>query len=118
MSENYAHLVPLSSVVKIYKSKEDFLRKAPYQAVVSVTYSAEDTVTLLAAKGAMSDATIMAVAEELMATGVTKVYLDRAPGHVFPFGKLIGEKDGLSRYEIDLSSGLMASREHRNTSEH
>jgi len=110
MSEQYAHLVPLASLLRIYKTKDDFLRKAPFQSVVSVVHSSPDAVVLTGAKGGMSSGTIEAIADRLIENGVSTVDLDRVDGHVFPYGSVLYRKDGIARYRLDLSSGLRSAR--------
>jgi hypothetical protein len=110
MPEHYAHLVPLSSVLKVYRSKDDYLQKAQYQSVVSVTYNADDSVTLSAANGTMVKDSIDAIESSLIRAGVNVAELDRADGHTFPYGDVLYEKDGLVRYRWILGSGFKPAR--------
>lgn len=110
MPEHYAHLVPLASLLRVYKSEEDFLRKAAYQSVVGVAHSAEDSVTLTGAKGVMSKDSIVAIESALLKAGVSTADLDRLDGHTFPYGEVLYEKEGLIRYRWYLGSGFRSAR--------
>jgi len=113
MADQYVSIVPLSALIKVYRSEEDYLLKKQYKSIIGMTYSSESEVTLAGARGKMSIDTIVSVAEALIKEGVTTVYLDRADDHVFPFGEVVSKKEGLTRYKIDLANGLDATRHHK-----
>jgi len=110
MAEQYAHLTPISQLMRIYPSESGFINKEPYLSVVNVVHSSPDEVILTGAKGAMSEATIEAVRKRLIASGVTVANVDRAEGHSFPYGEIEYSKDGVTRYVWELESGFRSAR--------
>jgi hypothetical protein len=93
-------ITPLVSVGRLFRDGARY--GEPFSDTFVITHDSPDTVTISAARAALSRPVLRQIGAQLLASGVRVIRCFRAAGHRVPGGTLVERGDHFDEWRIDL----------------